>query len=212
MPRRFSLPDSEVTPRSVFARRRDFLKLGAAGAGALLLGAGGRAEAADTRHGEKLAGVKPGAFTVPGEKANTFEEVTSYNNFYEFGTDKTDPKDNAGSLKTRPWTVAIEGEVKKPAIYDIDALLKLASMEERVYRLRCVEGWSMVVPWVGYSLAELIRKVEPTGNAKYVQFVTLADKAQMPGFFTSPSTVTVHGRGFSVPAWRTGSPLSVPNS
>jgi methionine sulfoxide reductase catalytic subunit len=107
--------------------------------------------------------------------------VTSYNNYYEFGTDKADPGRTAGSLKPRPWTVAIEGEVKKPKVYDLDELMKLATLEERVYRLRCVEGWSMVIPWVGYSLAELIRRVEPTGNAKYVEFVTLADKAQMPG-------------------------------
>jgi sulfoxide reductase catalytic subunit YedY len=115
------------------------------------------------------------------DKATPYADATSYNNYYEFGTDKSDPARHAGRLKTRPWTVTVEGEVKKPAVFDIDALLKLATMEERIYRLRCVEGWSMVIPWVGYPLAELIRRVEPTGNAKFVQFVTLADKAQMPG-------------------------------
>ncbi|MFY8086438.1 MAG: protein-methionine-sulfoxide reductase catalytic subunit MsrP, partial [Rubrivivax sp.] len=124
-----------------------------------------------------------GALTV--EKLTPYGDVTTYNNFYEFGTDKSDPARAAGSLKTRPWTVAVEGEVKKPGVYDIDSLLKLAPMEERVYRLRCVEGWSMVIPWVGYSLAELIKRVEPTGNAKFVQFVTLADRAQMPGLRSS---------------------------
>ncbi len=121
----------------------------------------------------------PGAMAM--DKPTPYADVTGYNNFYEFGMDKADPARRAGTLKTRPWTVTVEGEVKKPGTWDIDALLKLAPMEERIYRLRCVEGWSMVVPWVGYSLAELIKRVEPTGSAKFVQFVTLADRAQMPG-------------------------------
>jgi sulfoxide reductase catalytic subunit YedY len=120
-----------------------------------------------------------GAVTM--EKLTSSGDATTYNNYYEFGTDKTDPGENAKTLKPRPWSVAIEGEVKKPKTFDIDSLLKLAPMEDRVYRLRCVEGWSMVLPWIGYPLAELIKQVEPTGNAKYVEFVTLADKAQMPG-------------------------------
>ena len=119
------------------------------------------------------------------EKLTPYADVSSYNNFYEFGTDKSDPARHAGSLKTQPWSVVVEGEIKKPGTWDLDALLKLSPMEERVYRMRCVEGWSMVIPWVGYSLAELIKKVEPTGNAKYLQFVTLADKAQMPGLSSS---------------------------
>jgi sulfoxide reductase catalytic subunit YedY len=119
------------------------------------------------------------------DKLTSYQDASSYNNYYEFGTDKSDPARRAGTLKSRPWTVAVEGEVGKPGSYDLDALLKLAPMEERIYRLRCVEGWSMVIPWVGYPLAELIRRVEPTGNARYVQFVTLADKAQMPGLSSS---------------------------
>ena len=115
------------------------------------------------------------------EKQTPFKDASSYNNYYEFGTDKSEPAVNAHTLKTRPWTVSIEGEVKKPMTLDIDSLLKLAPLEERVYRLRCVEGWSMVIPWVGFSLSELIKKVEPTGNAKYVEFTTLADRKQMPG-------------------------------
>ncbi|MBC7992035.1 MAG: protein-methionine-sulfoxide reductase catalytic subunit MsrP, partial [Rhizobacter sp.] len=117
---------------------------------------------------------------VTMDKLTSYADVTSYNNFYEFGTDKADPARNAGKLKTRPWTVAIEGEVKKPKVYDLDELLKLSAMEERIYRMRCVEGWSMVIPWVGYSLSELIKRVEPTSKAKYVEFVTLADEKQMP--------------------------------
>jgi len=127
-----------------------------------------------------LANVKKSSYTV-AEELTPYKDVTSYNNFYEFGTGKENPAENAGSLKTRPWTVAVEGEVKKPKIFDIDELLKLAPLEERVYRLRCVEAWSMVVPWVGYSLAELIKRVEPTGNAKYVEFISLHDPEQMPG-------------------------------
>ncbi len=115
------------------------------------------------------------------EKQTPFKDASSYNNYYEFGTDKAEPAVNAHTLKTRPWTVSIEGEIKKPMTLDIDSLLKLAPLEERVYRLRCVEGWSMVIPWVGFSLSELIKKVEPTGNARYVEFVTLADPRQMPG-------------------------------
>jgi sulfoxide reductase catalytic subunit YedY len=125
----------------------------------------------------------PGASTI--EKLTAHGDATSYNNFYEFGTDKSDPARNAHTLKTRPWTVAVEGEVRKPGSFDIDTLLKMAPMEERIYRLRCVEGWSMVIPWVGWSLAELIKRVEPTGNARFVQFVTLADRAQMPGLRSS---------------------------
>jgi sulfoxide reductase catalytic subunit YedY len=114
------------------------------------------------------------------DKLTPYNDVISYNNFYEFGTGKGDPVQNAQKLKTRPWTVAVEGAVKKPKVYDLDELLKLAPMEERIYRMRCVEGWSMVIPWVGYSMSELIKRVEPTGNAKYVEFVTLADEKQMP--------------------------------
>jgi sulfoxide reductase catalytic subunit YedY len=119
-----------------------------------------------------------GAATM--EKVTDYQDATTYNNFYEFGTDKSDPAHNAGKLQTRPWTVAIEGNVAKPQTLDLDQLMKLAPMEERLYRLRCVEGWSMVIPWIGFSLSELIKRVEPTGNAKYVEFVTLADPKQMP--------------------------------
>jgi len=131
----------------------------------------------------KLA-ARPGPFGTT-DKPTPYKDVVSYNNFYEFGLDKGDPARHAGAMKTRPWTVAIEGEVAKPRTIDIDELLRLAPMEERVYRMRCVEGWSMVIPWVGYPLAELIRRVEPTGNAKFVEFHTLADPKQMPGLRSS---------------------------
>jgi sulfoxide reductase catalytic subunit YedY len=114
------------------------------------------------------------------EKVTAYKDATTYNNFYEFGTDKSDPAQNAHTLKTTPWSVEVEGLVRKPGRYTLEDLVKLAPQEERIYRLRCVEGWSMVVPWVGYPLAKLIEKVEPTGNAKFVEFLTLADPKTMP--------------------------------
>ena len=133
------------------------------------------------------------AYTV-SDPLTPLEAITKYNNYYEFGTDKDDPAMHAGKLKTRPWQVKVEGEVKKQKVYDIDELLKLAPLEERVYRMRCVEGWSMVIPWVGFPLAELIKRVEPTGNAKFIEFVTLLDPAQMPGQGRARAAVAVCGR------------------
>ncbi|HEX8610345.1 MAG TPA: protein-methionine-sulfoxide reductase catalytic subunit MsrP [Telluria sp.] len=185
-PNGFDLPlSSEITPQAVYESRRRFIAQMAAGAvagGALWEMANREAFAATaaTAAPQKLAAKVNPAYAAL-DKQTPFKDASTYNNFYEFGLDKSDPAQNAHTLKTRPWTVTIEGEVKKPMTLDIDALLKLAPLEERVYRLRCVEGWSMVIPWVGYSLSELIKKVEPTGNAKYVEFVSLADKAQMPG-------------------------------
>ncbi len=170
---------SEITPRSVYADRRRLMLAGALAA-PWLAGLPAPSRAAG---GPKLPGRGSPLSTI--EKPTPYKDVASYNNFYEFGTEKEDPARTASVLKTRPWTVAVEGEVLKPRSFDIDELLKLAPMEERVYRLRCVEGWSMVIPWVGYPLAELIRRVEPTGNAKYIEFITLADKAQMPGLWSS---------------------------
>jgi sulfoxide reductase catalytic subunit YedY len=177
---------SEITPRAVYAARRDCLRWMATGAAGTVLAAWAARKAwAQTAGPGKLPALPGTPSKVAGartmEKLTSYQDVTTYNNFYEFGTDKADPARRAGSLKTRPWTVVVDGEVRKPGTYDIETLLKLAPMEERIYRLRCVEGWSMVIPWVGYSLNELIRRVEPTGNAKYVEFHTLADKAQMPG-------------------------------
>jgi sulfoxide reductase catalytic subunit YedY len=159
-------------------RRREFLALGAAGAGALLLARDARA-AAGAKHGQKLEGVKPGQPSTD-EKKTPFSDITSYNNFYEFGVDKEDPDKHAGKLKTRPWTVKVDGEVAKPKTFDIDELLKFP-IEERVYRLRCVEAWSMVIPWDGFPLAELLKKVQPTSRAKYVAFETAVQPENMPG-------------------------------
>ena len=176
---------SEITPRAVYDGRRDLLKLMATGvAGAALASwASRQAFAQGARPGKlaPLAGIKssvPGGVTM--EKLTAYKDVTSYNNFYEFGTDKADPARNAHTLKTSPWTVEVEGLVKKPARYTLEDLLKLSPQEERIYRLRCVEGWSMVIPWVGYSMSKLIEKVEPLGNAKFVEFVSQADPKTMP--------------------------------
>ncbi|WP_458762283.1 protein-methionine-sulfoxide reductase catalytic subunit MsrP [Cupriavidus basilensis] len=172
---------SEITPRSVFDARRRLLALAAAGAaGSTLAPWFARDAHAQAPRGQKLPATPNNAYVVP-EKRTPYEDVTTYNNYYEFGTDKADPARNAGTLRTRPWQVAVEGLVKKPKVYDIDELVRLMPMEERVYRLRCVEGWSMVIPWSGYALAELVRRVEPQPGAKYVEFVTLNDKKQMPG-------------------------------
>ncbi len=166
---------SEITPRAVFEARRNFLVQ--AGAGLLLAGVGNPGFAASP---PQLAAKRNSAF-VALDKPTDYADATGYNNFYEFGTDKGDPARHAKSLQTRPWTIAIEGEVAKPRIVDIEALLKLAPLEERIYRLRCVEGWSMVIPWIGYSLSHLIRLAEPNGQARFMEFVTLADPRQMPG-------------------------------
>ncbi len=164
---------SEITAPEVYGERRRFML----GAGALVAGAV-LGTASDAAASPRLPGVRASAYRL--DEKTPYRDVTAYNNFYEFGTGKGDPAKNAGSLKTRPWTVSVEGEVRRPRTWDIDTLLKLAPLEERVYRLRCVEGWSMVIPWVGFPLAELIRRAEPTGNAKYVEFTTLHDPAQMP--------------------------------
>jgi len=183
---------SEITPQAVYEARRHWLK----GAGLSGLGLGmGALGVSDFAHAAtpsglvvppgKLAALKAVKSTVPGasttDKLTPYEDVSTYNNFYEFGTDKDQPAQRAHTLKPRPWSVVVEGEVGKPQRFDLDALMKLGAMEERIYRLRCVEGWSMVIPWVGFSLSTLLKKVEPNSRAKYVEFVTLADPQQMPG-------------------------------
>jgi sulfoxide reductase catalytic subunit YedY len=182
----FSHPvPSEITPRHVYEGRRDFIRLMAAGAAGPALGAWAAREAfAQVSRPGKLPALPAGPTRVDGgmtvEKVSEYKDATSYNNFYEFGTDKSDPAQNAHTLRTSPWTVEVTGLVKKDLKFGLEDLLKLAPMEERIYRLRCVEGWSMVIPWVGYSLSKLIERCEPLGNAKYVEFDSLADPAQMP--------------------------------
>ena len=164
------LKPSEITPKDIYLNRRSLMAGAAAG----------------------LAGIAaPGALAAPltaapspfstDEKKTSLRDVTTYNNFYEFGTDKDDPAKNAGALTTKPWTVKIDGLVSKPGDYGLEDILKSVTLEERIYRMRCVEGWSMVIPWVGFSLAELIKQADPQGSAKYVAFETLVRPAEMSG-------------------------------
>jgi len=170
---------SEITDKKLYLNRREFLSAaGVTAAG--VLAAGIAAEAKGAPHGRLLLNVSH-AFPKPDEKINSWEDITSYNNFYEFGTDKDDPERNAGKLKTQPWTVSIEGECNKKGVMNLEDVLKGETLENRVYRHRCVEAWSMVIPWVGFPLANLIKRLEPTSKAKYVEFTTLADSKQMPG-------------------------------
>jgi sulfoxide reductase catalytic subunit YedY len=186
-------PSSEITPESLYLRRREFIKnVGLFAGTAAVVGAGGYlltmkrtrpmdAFVPDGGTPLPVAGTQgPGPYDTD-EARTPFADVTTYNNFYEFGLDKSDPARNAHVLKSRPWTVAIDGEVHKPQTVDIDQLISWFPLEERVYRMRCVEAWSMVIPWLGFPLGELIKRVEPTSRAKYVVFHTLMDPEQMPG-------------------------------
>ena len=172
------IPSSAITPKDQYLNRRRFLR-GVVATGAAVLGAGRVAELFSPRTralaGTKLETVKS-PLTTTGEELTSLEDITHYNNFYEFGVNKDEPAKNAGVLPTRPWTVRVEGKVKTPKTFDIEALLKLRPLEDRVYRHRCVEAWSMVIPWIGYSLSEFINQCEPLSTAKYVQFLSYYDK------------------------------------
>jgi sulfoxide reductase catalytic subunit YedY len=167
------IPSSEITPKSLWLDRRRFLA-GSAAFGAALAFAPGEARAA------ALSVVKS-PLSTKGEELTPLKDITGYNNFYEFGTDKSDPAAYAGAMKTRPWTVEISGEVAKPMTLGIDDILKIAPIEERIYRHRCVEAWSMVIPWNGFPLSTLLKRAEPTSKANFVEFTSLADKETMPG-------------------------------
>jgi methionine sulfoxide reductase catalytic subunit len=173
--------DSEVTPRELYLRRREFL--GAAGvaaaavAGNVLTPGDGFAQ---NPAAQKLLNLKKSSFSTT-ESLNSYRDVTTYNNFYEYGLDKGDPAKYAGALKPRPWSVKVEGECAKPATYNIEDILKWFPLEERIYRLRCVEAWSMVIPWIGFPLGDFVKRMEPTDKAKFVEFRTLVDFKQMPG-------------------------------
>ncbi len=179
MPIRYAqtIATSEITPREAFSRRRRFIKL--AGRAAMAAAAGG-AGTLFAQDGRKLDAVLNRDFSTL-ERQTEYKDVTTYNNFYEFGTDKSEPAKNARRLHVRPWDVTVDGEVLKPRSFPIEELLTLAPLEERIYRMRCVEGWSMVIPWIGFPLAELIKRVQPKGNAKYVEFTSAADRNAMNG-------------------------------
>ncbi|NYT38313.1 protein-methionine-sulfoxide reductase catalytic subunit MsrP [Allopusillimonas soli] len=176
-----TIPPSEITPEGVWLSRRRWLQR--AGLGVAALGAGRLSPAVAGPAPDDLASLHatPNPDFRVDEPLTSEQDITSYNNFYEFGTGKTDPMDYAGKMRTRPWAVVVEGEVMRPRTFDIDDLLKLAPMQERIYRLRCVEAWSMVIPWIGYSLSELLNQVQPTSRAKYVAFITAEQADVMPG-------------------------------
>ena len=167
---------SEITPERLYLDRRTFL----AGAGALILGAADAGAAPAVPQGAPLKAARNDAFSLK-ETPTKLESATTYNNFYEFGVNKDDPARLAGTLKPRPWTVKVDGLVAKPKTFDVDELLKAFPLEERIYSLRCVEAWSMIIPWIGFPLGALLKRVEPTSQAKYVAFTTLLDPEQFPG-------------------------------
>jgi sulfoxide reductase catalytic subunit YedY len=172
------IKSSEITDKAVYLKRREFLKqAGIVSASAMIPGLlSARVEAA----AKKLEFIKNKNFD-PKEQLTPYKDVTTYNNFYEFGTGKGDPVRNATQFKTRPWTVTVEGHAEKTGTFDLDDMIRPHKLEERIYRLRCVEAWSMVIPWVGIPLADVVKRLRPTSKAKYVQFVTLHDPKQMPG-------------------------------
>src|SRR6185437_13235629 len=177
------VPSSEITPRNIYLNRRKFLAgLGIAGAAATG-GLGLRralSGAAQVFADAKISGLQKSPFSTT-EKITPMTDVTHYNNYYEFSTDKEGPAELAKNFKTRPWNVTIDGAVQKKLKWDIDSILKFSAPEERIYRHRCVEGWSIVVPWIGFSLSELIKRAQPTRKANFVQFTTIYDPGQMPG-------------------------------
>jgi sulfoxide reductase catalytic subunit YedY len=169
------IKSGEITDRALYLNRRAFMT----GAAAAVLAPGAARAAAPPAGGPPLAATRNRAFDI-SEALTKFQDATSYNNFYEFGVNKDDPARLAGTLRPRPWSVQVDGLAHKPRSFDIEDILKLAPLEERVYRLRCVEGWSMVIPWIGFPLSVLLKRVEPTGAAKYVELATLVDPEQFP--------------------------------
>jgi sulfoxide reductase catalytic subunit YedY len=179
------LRESDVTPHELFLKRREFMAAAGVTVAAVAtngLGLFGDAAAVEAQNpnAQKLANLKKSPFSTD-EKMNSYRDITTYNNFYEFGTDKADPGKYAHSLKPRPWSVVVEGQCGKPGTYNIEDIMKYAPLEERIYRLRCVEAWSMVIPWIGYPMNEMLKRFEPTSRAKFVEFKTLVDPKQMPG-------------------------------
>jgi sulfoxide reductase catalytic subunit YedY len=182
-----AIPSSEITTKALYLNRRKFLAGAAIAGAAAVAGVAFRDLAAPpltALANAKIDGLQKSPFSTT-EKETPYKDVTNYNNFYEFSTDKYEPAELARNFKPRPWTVTIDGEVKKKQVLDVDAIIKMAAPEERIYRHRCVEGWSIVVPWVGFSLSELIKRADPLPKAKFVEFTTLYDPKQMPGQRTS---------------------------
>lgn len=176
------IPSSELTDESIYLQRRKFMQhvVNTGIAGALLTSAPVLVFADDKDKYAKLEHIIPGRYSTD-EEPTPFDDITSYNNFYEFGTDKEDPAANSGQFKPRPWTITVKGECEKPGTYNLEDFIAPHQLEERIYRLRCVETWSMVIPWVGIPLGDLLRRFQPTSRAKYVAFTTVFRPAEMPG-------------------------------
>ena len=170
---------SEITSKQNYLNRREFMRAGAFAGGSILAPAALGAIVPDKR-GDKLSDVGQSPFSTD-EESNSYEDITTYNNYYEFGTGKADPYENSQDFDPRPWTITVDGFAEKTGTFDFDDFIKPFDLEERIYRMRCVEAWSMVIPWVGISLAEVIKKFQPTSQAKFVAFETLYDKSRMPG-------------------------------
>src|ERR1700674_4210809 len=178
-----AIPSSEITPKATYLNRRNFLAGTVIAGAATVTGVAFRDFATPSltaRANAKIDGLQKSPFSTT-EKETPYKDITNYNNFYEFSTDKYEPADVAKNFKARPWTVTIDGQVKKKQVLDVDTIIKMAAPEERIYRHRCVEGWAIVVPWVGFSLSELIKRADPLPKAKFVEFTTLLDLKQMPG-------------------------------
>ncbi len=173
------IPSSEITPYEAYLNRRAFM--GRAAKTALAVGVAPSILAGAARAPQQVPARFEDMESERGEEPTSYEDVTTYNNFYEFGTGKGDPARNARDFRTRPWTIEVDGEVNRPGTFDLDEFLAPHTVEDRIYRLRCVEAWSMVIPWRGFPLRDLLNRVEPTGNAKFVAFQTLYDPEQMPG-------------------------------
>ena len=178
MGKKHDIKPSEITPKELYMNRRQFI----AGATAVLTGLSSLELLVPSRadSGQRLTVERRGQYTLQ-EEQTSYKDASNYNNFYEFSTDKEDVAELSRNFRTRPWTLAVEGRVKKPKVYEIDDILKLFPLEERIYRFRCVEGWSMVIPWIGFPLSDFIKKCEPTSKAGYVEFITLLNPEQMPG-------------------------------
>ncbi len=183
-----SAPDlrpSDVTPKALYLRRREFIQgvggAAVATAATLVAGASTVVEAGQNPNAYRFPSVKKGSPYDTTETLNSYKDITTYNNFYEFGLDKGDPARYAHSLKPSPWSVVVDGHCAKPGKYDVRDIVSWFPLEERIYRLRCVEAWSIVVPWVGFPLADLVKRFEPTAKAQFIEFKTLVDMRQMPG-------------------------------
>jgi methionine sulfoxide reductase catalytic subunit len=178
------IPSSEITDKKLYLNRRQFMQAAAGTAAVAAAGVLGSEAVLSAKtpaaHGRKLEDIKKSTFSA-AEKPNSWDDITTYNNYYEFGIDKDDPSSNARKFNTGNWNVVVDGECAKKATWHMEDILKGQALEERIYRHRCVEAWSMVIPWIGFPLSDFIKKCEPTSKAKYVEFTTLYDTKQMPG-------------------------------